>query len=148
MKTARSDRLMLLDVNVLVALAWPAHQFHALAVARLERKPVRPWATCLVTQLAFVRLTSNPLVVGVRKSPREAAEVLAALTSDQHHVYLADDRPPALDPEMFDRLIGHQQVTDAWLVAFTQRHGATLLTLDGRLSALAAEAWMVEVLEP
>ena len=32
-----SSKLLLLDVNVLLALAWPNHQFHATATRRLER---------------------------------------------------------------------------------------------------------------
>ena len=42
---------LLLDVNVLLALAWPNHQFHVAAIERLERKKER-WATCALTQLA------------------------------------------------------------------------------------------------
>jgi hypothetical protein len=35
MKRVHSE-LLLLDVNVLLALAWPNHQFHAAATHRLE----------------------------------------------------------------------------------------------------------------
>ena len=35
------NRLLLLDVNVLMALAWPNHQCHRSVVARLDRRPAR-----------------------------------------------------------------------------------------------------------
>ena len=66
-----SERPLLLDTNALVALAWPNHQFHGLVVTRLERQPVAPWATCALTQLSFERPSSNPSVVGRRKTPAE-----------------------------------------------------------------------------
>jgi predicted nucleic acid-binding protein len=59
---ATSD-LLLLDVNVLLAMAWPNHQFHLAVVRRLESRPNR-WATCAITQLGFIRLSANQAVVG------------------------------------------------------------------------------------
>jgi predicted nucleic acid-binding protein len=58
MKT-ESSSLLLLDVNVLLALAWPNHQFHAAALRELQPRRGR-WATCALTQLGFIRLSSNP----------------------------------------------------------------------------------------
>lgn len=82
------NRPLLLDVNALLALAWPNHQFHTAVLARLEQQPVPQWATCALTQLGFVRLSSNPTIVEVRKTPAEAVDLLADLTRDQQHVYL------------------------------------------------------------
>jgi len=65
------ERPLLLDVNALLALAWPNHQFHDAVVERLERQPASLWATCALTQLGFVRLSSNPKVVEVRKNAAE-----------------------------------------------------------------------------
>ncbi len=66
MKKASSD-LLLLDVNVLLALAWPNHQFHAAAIAALSSRA--RWATCALTQLGFIRLSSNPAAIATAKSP-------------------------------------------------------------------------------
>src|SRR5262245_11618369 len=82
------SRPLLLDVNALLALAWPNHQFHTPVLLRLDQLPVPRWATCAVTQLGFVRLSSNPQIVGVRKTPAEAVALLKDLTNDQQHVYL------------------------------------------------------------
>jgi len=106
-------RLLLLDVNALLALAWPNHQFHAAILARLEQRRLPQWATCALTQLGFVRLSSNPKVVGVQKTPAEAVGLLAELTRDQQHVYLENLPPLPRTESVFRHLLGHQQVTDA-----------------------------------
>jgi len=140
-------RPLLLDVNALVALAWSNHQFHAAVVARLEKRPAPRWATCALTQLGFVRLSSNPSVVGVRKTPAEAVSLLAELTRDRHHVYL--DALPALSEtaSFFRRLLGHQQVTDAYLLAIAGASAATLLTFDRRVASHATTRAHFEVLQ-
>lgn len=51
---------ILLDTNVLLALAWPNHQHHGTAQRWFKREAPRGWATCALTQLGFVRLSSNP----------------------------------------------------------------------------------------
>jgi predicted nucleic acid-binding protein len=70
MKRAASEKV-LLDANVLVALAWPNHQFHATATNRLDASGER-WATCALTQLGFIQLSTNPHVVGQIVAPRKA----------------------------------------------------------------------------
>jgi len=142
------DRPLLLDVNALLALAWPTHQFHAAVEHRLDRRPVPVWATCLLTQLGFVRLSSNPAIVDLRTTPGQALDVLSRLTADEHHRYL-DLLPPLVSTEhVFRRLLGHQQVTDAYLVAVAEANDATLLTLDQRLVATVTARDRVEILAP
>lgn len=142
------SRLLLLDGNALLALAWPNHQFHQVVVRRLDRRPVSTWATCLLTQLGFVRLSSNPAVVGVRKSPGQALELLNRLITDEHHTYL-EKLPPLISVEgIFRLLLGHQQVTDAYLVAVAEANDATLLTLDQRLVGTVSARDRVEALAP
>lgn len=142
------ERPLLLDVNALLALAWPNHQFHTAVLARLERQPVPRWATCALTQLGFVRLSSNPKIVEVRKTPAEAVALLADLTRDQQHVYL--ENLPALPhtANVFRHLLGHQQVTDAYLLGVAEANGATLLTLDRRMMPPGAMRAHIEVVEP
>src|SRR4029078_489781 len=117
-------------------------------VKRLEQRPVTRWATCALTQLGFVRLSSNPSIVAARKTAAEAVSLLAELTRDQQHVYL--DTLPSL-PEtaiMFRKILGHQQVTDAYLLGVAKANGAALLTLDRRLVPPATKRSRVEVIEP
>ncbi len=50
----------LLDVNVLIALMWPAHEGHARAQDWFSRESREGWATYPLTQAAFVRIITNP----------------------------------------------------------------------------------------
>jgi toxin-antitoxin system PIN domain toxin len=133
MKRESTD-LLLLDINVLLAVAWPNHQFHGSAIRRLSR-PRQHWATCALTQLGFIRLSSNPAVVSRAVTPAQAAELLSQLIRDRLHTYLALSSP-AENPMTFGALLGHRQVTDAYLVAAAREHGARFLTFDSRLREL------------
>jgi len=142
-----SSKLLLLDVNVLLALAWPNHQFHAAALKRLEPSKER-WATCALTQLGFIRLSSTPAAVGTAKSPGEAARLLREMVNEPLHVYL-DVLPPPVSKTfmpMFDAILGSKQVTDGYLLGLAQMHRATLVTFDARLSALAGPDVETEIL--
>jgi uncharacterized protein len=131
MKKDSSD-LLLLDVNVLIALAWPSHQFHEAATRRLERKEQR-WATCAITQLGFIRLSSNPTVVQAAVAPSQAAALLVQMVADRWHTYLQLSPAPVGAASVFDKVLGFRQVTDAYLIAVARNHGARLLTFDARL---------------
>jgi len=78
MKKATSD-LLLLDANVLLAMAWPNHQFHQAAIQRLERRRDR-WATCALPQIGFLRLCSNSAVVPSPRRPADAAALLRIMS--------------------------------------------------------------------
>jgi uncharacterized protein len=142
-----SSELLLLDVNVLLALAWPNHQFHAAATQRLESAPER-WATCALTQLGFIRLSSNPAAVTTAKTPAEAASLLAMMVRDPLHVYLKSLPAPSEGPYIraFERVLGSKQVTDAYLLSLAHHHKAKLMTFDARLRAAARSDEELEVL--
>jgi toxin-antitoxin system PIN domain toxin len=138
-------RTVLLDANVLLALAWPNHPFHQRAAARIGQRGVR-WATCLLTQAAFVRLSSNPAVIPGAKSPSEAGQMLQSLLSDPGHVFL-ETRPARFAQlgELLRRCHGHNQVNDAFLIWLASSRGATLLTFDKPLQHLSSLAGVVEL---
>lgn len=121
----------LLDVNVLVALAWPAHVHHALTHRWFARSREGGWATCPATQAGFVRVVSNPRFSPDAPTPREAFAHLALIVALPGHVLWADDA--SLVGSRFlapDRLFGYRQVTDAHLLAIALRQGGGLITLD------------------
>lgn len=74
----------LLDINVLIALAWPAHVHHAPAHDWFLRHHHHGWATCPLTQLRFVRISSNPRIILEAVSPRQALKVLGGSVMRQH----------------------------------------------------------------
>jgi toxin-antitoxin system PIN domain toxin len=139
----------LLDVNVLLALAWPNHQFHRSA-RRWFVGHDGAWCTCAITQLGFVRLSSNPAFTNQAKLPAEATRILVEMTRHPRHRFVAELE--ALDTTEFTaaagRLLGHQQVTDAYLVALAQRHDAQLVTFDRRVEAIAGTSRRVLMLAP
>jgi predicted nucleic acid-binding protein len=66
----------LLDVNVLIALAWDDHEHHTSAQAWFGRLADEFFATCNVTQSGFVRLSLNPKVVHCQIGVADAFEKL------------------------------------------------------------------------
>ena len=128
-------REALLDANVLLALAWPNHQFHAAAHRWFAREAAAGWSTCALTQLAFVRLSANPAFTRFAAAPGDAARLLGLFTGHVGHRYW--DSAPALAPSDFARVLGHQQVNEAWLLALAAQRGGRLVTFDTRIPALA-----------
>jgi len=102
------------------------------------------WATCAVTQLAFIRISCVTAVVPIRKTPGEARAILATMTDDSLHVFLESLPPPA--EAWMQRAHGTKQVTDAYLLSLAERHDATFLTFDTRLKALAGSKAKTEIL--
>lgn len=131
----------LLDVNVLVALAWPQHVHHESAHAWFGRRGRQPWATSPLTQLAFVRVSSNAKIIQDAVSPREAMGLLRKLTALPGHRFWADDADPT-GQTVFDSvaLVGHRQVTDAYLLALCAARSGRLATFDHGVQELLPDA--------
>lgn len=135
MKRAGSD-LVLLDVNVLLALAWPQHEFNAVAHRRLADRG--HWATCALTQLAFLRLSSSRAVIPEAVTVGDAAALLTRMVTDRRHRYLDPMPAPGELASLWAPLQGPGQVTDAYLLETARRHGARLASFDRRMQAFAA----------
>jgi len=139
--------LYLLDANVLIAMAWPNHPFHSHARTWFLQHAATGWATCGLTETAFIRLSANPIVVGQAPRPPEAWRLLCDFRRYGAHQFLSDDR---LDngrwERVLNRCIGHKQVNDAWLVALAGSHDATLVTYDRPIQVLAEQPADVLVL--
>ena len=131
-------QVWLLDANLLIALTHAAHIHHAEAHTWFASHPKRRWATCALTQLAFVRLTSNPKVVGSEITPAEAMQALAAMAAQTTHEYWADaPEPLQLATLQSAALVGHRQVTDAYLLGLAALRAQRLATLDRGLVSFA-----------
>lgn len=127
----------LLDTNVLIALLWPSHARHDLAVKWFARHRGKGWATCPLTEAGFVRIVSNAAFSRDAVTPREAVGVLAANTAAKDHTFWPDELPFVKAIAFAGlRLVGHQQVTDAYLLGLVLRRGGILATLDERIAAL------------
>jgi hypothetical protein len=121
----------LLDVNVLVASAWPAHSAHARVERWLARHAKEEWATCPFTQAAFVRILSNPAFSPYALTPRNAIAVLKANLQHPGHRFWPNEVGFNDAIRSFhDKIVGHQQVTDAYLLGLTLHKKGKLATLD------------------
>ena len=131
----------LLDVNVLIALAWPNHVHHAAARAWFEERRQDGWATCPLTEAGFVRVSCNPSVVRHTVTPLDAIAVLEKLTRLGTHAFWPLDQSVLHLPESISsRLQGYRQVTDAVLLAVAMQRNGQLATLDGGMEALVADS--------
>jgi hypothetical protein len=127
----------LLDVNVLLALAWPNHIHHELVHRWFARRARDGWATSSIVELGFIRVSSNTRVTPAAVSPQEAAALLRRITAMAHHRFWPDDVRFAQSRHVaLSRVAGHQQITDAHLVGLAIRHNGCLATLDRGVRAL------------
>jgi hypothetical protein len=127
----------LLDTNLLIALLWPSHERHDLALKWFVRRRAKGWATCPITQAGFVRIVSNPAFSRDAVQPREAVQVLSANTAAKDHAFWTDELTIAEGVAFAGvRLMGHQQVTDAYLLGLAIRRGGVLVTLDQSIATL------------
>lgn len=121
----------LLDANVLVAVAVADHVHHAVA-RRWMRETTVGVASCPITQGALVRtlIRSGADAHTVERS-------LALISGSPRHEFWADD-VSYLDVPLFG-VVGHRQVTDAYLAHLARSRGGRLATFDQGLAQLHAD---------
>lgn len=119
---------LLADGNLLVALAVVEHVHHDVALDWFEtREP--ELATCPVTEGTLLRF-----LVREGQTAAAAVAVLDGMRAQPWHCFWPDAIP--YDEPILVGVIGHRQVTDAYLVALARHHGGRLVTLDRGLAAL------------
>lgn len=147
----RTDRVRLLDVNVLIALTNPSHVRHDAAHRWLAGMTATTrWATTPLTESALVRLMTNPVVAGRDIEPAAALQVLGELRASPEHVFIVDDASLADARIALTALVGTKQVTDFHLVNLAASAGAVLATFDTRIteSLSRADRDHVEIIDP
>lgn len=118
----------LLDANVLTALLVADHVHHPAAEAWFAELD-GSFATCPVTQGSLMRLLIR------EGQPVAAAQaILRETTSDSRHEFWADDVPYTDVPGR--GIVGHRQVTDAYLAQLARSRQARLATFDQALAQL------------
>jgi len=111
----------LLDGNLLIALVVTDHVHHA--EAREWFGDSRPFATCPITQGTLLRL-----LIREGAATGTAMDLLRSLTGRADHGFW----PDGLDYGTVDvaRVVGHRQVTDAYLAQLARSRSGRLATLD------------------
>jgi len=116
------------DANVLVALVVADHVHHAAAEDWLAGTADQ-FATCPITQGALVRL-----LIRQGQPAAAALAVLEALAGSPRHEFWPDD--VAYHRVAMHGVVGHRQVTDAYLAQLARDHEGRLATLDQGLAKL------------
>ena len=128
----------LLDVNVLVAMHLPGNEDFARVHKWFAQAGSESFATCSITEIGFVRVSSQ---LSVKDGPidfRELRIALANLISLPGHARWPTDISYLTATDAFEpRMHGRRQVTDAFLLGLAIHHGGKLATLDRAVKHLA-----------
>jgi toxin-antitoxin system PIN domain toxin len=135
----------LVDVNVLIALADEEHIHYPTATAWLDGLGNDEWGACAFSQAGFLRIMTKATLGSY--SVREATKVLISLS--QHSGYrfwpIMDDWATLAAP-FVERVYGHQQITDAYLLGLAVKEGGVLVTMDKAIRNLAGTRYRQNVL--
>lgn len=121
----------LLDVKVLIALCDGRHEHHELAASWFVDHAAQGWASCPLTQNGAIRIMSAPAYPGARPVVQVLAQLQAMCAHACHHFWpdaLSLVQAGTLHPA---HVLGHRQLTDAYLLALAVHHRGRLVTLDG-----------------
>ena len=128
----------LLDVNLLIALLDAAHVSHTAASRWAAVNLQDGWASCPITQNGCIRIMSQPAYPGALPAAQVAAR-LAEATQHAQHAFWPDSISLLQEGVIsWDRLLGHRQVTDGYLLALAVGNGGRLATFDQRIDVLSA----------
>lgn len=127
----------LLDVNMLIALSDDAQMHFDLARGWLQDNIATGWASCPITQNGFVRVANKRKDQHAASIPA-AVRLLTAWIDQSDHQFWPDDLS-LLESGAIDhtRLLGHNQITDVYLLALAVKHGGRFVTLDRRVTLAA-----------
>ena len=128
----------LLDANVLIALTVTDHVHHGVVEAWFAGHDDE-FATCPITEGSLLR---HLLRTGTRLA--DARDVLLGLIAAQEHEFWSDSVP--LAQVSLRGVVGHRQVTDAYLAGLARARGGWLATLDRGMAALHPD--VVVLLDP
>lgn len=120
----------LLDVNVLIALLDAGHVHHTTATSWLASAIHDGWASCPLTQNGCIRIMSQPAYPGALPAAQVGQRLAEAAAGPEHEFWPADISLLGADRFDWSRVLGHRQVTDAYLLALAVRHGGRLVSFD------------------
>ena len=138
------------DINVLLALAWSHHAHHDAAHGWFARDAAAGWATCLLTQTGFVRLSLNPQIVSVSLDCQTVLNLLQSLVDHPDHQYAETASPLTATSfgELVPNIMGYRQIPDATLLYLARVHGMKLITFDRPIAAMCPWPEHLELLIP
>lgn len=131
----REQTRYLLDVNILVALMDEAHVHHVVA-HKLIAKPKLKIATCALTENGVLRVLNLPGYSPYGPAGFEAVRAqLVQLCKDTDHEFWPCDVTLRDNTKVnWNRVMGHNQITDVYMLALAVEHGGALATFDHRIA--------------
>lgn len=126
----------LLDANVLIALGDPGHIHHARVQKWFHSQGGDGWATCPLTENAFLRIMGAATYPGRVGDPMSLRTLLRQMCAFPGHQFWADDLS-LRDTTLFPTLTGSKHLTDIYLLALAVEHHAKLVTLDQRIDPIS-----------
>jgi toxin-antitoxin system PIN domain toxin len=126
----------LLDVNVLIALLDPEHDFHSTAHRWWAEENHPAWASCPLTENGVVRIMSNPNYHSQANfSISKVSRLLVAFSEVTDHQFWPDGIS-LLNGSIFDNhnILGPKHITDSYLLALSVYNGGRLVTFDSGVS--------------
>ncbi len=137
----------LLDVNVLAALSSDENENFQKAHKWLGTLAGDEWAICPLTEAGYMRLATNPAVRLGPVSFARATDVLADLRQLPGYRYWPmTESWTTLTAPVADRIFGHQQVTDAYLLGLAIKEDGVLVTFDKGIKYMAGADFSRNVL--
>jgi toxin-antitoxin system PIN domain toxin len=124
-------RPALLDVNVLIALFNEHHVHHEPAHDWFADHRGQPWATCPLTENAFIRILSDPAQRPALVPLPTLAGHLDRFCRDESHEFWPDG-VSMRNEGLFNISVvrGHRLLTDVYLLGLAVTRGGRLVTFD------------------
>jgi toxin-antitoxin system PIN domain toxin len=124
----------LLDVNVWIALLDEGHTHHSIA-KKLFSHPKLKIATCPLVENGVIRILNMPNYSAFGAVGFEPVrEQLNKVCHDFDHEFWADDVTLRSAPVNWTHVMGHNQITDVYLLALAVAHDGCLTSFDRRIA--------------
>jgi len=127
-----------------MALTQPEHRYFETATEWFNT-PGLDWGLCAFSEAGFLRLSANPNVG--KLTVEDATAMLAALVKRPGYRFwpITADWASLAHP-FSERVVGHQQITDAYLLGLAVKENAVLVTTDKAMRYMAGVRYRMNLL--
>jgi len=137
----------LLDVNTLVALTNSEHPQYLRAQKWFDSLVNQEWGICPFTEAGYIRVITNPASGPIIRTFLQAAAILKDLARRPGYSYWPISGSwTALTESFAERITGHQQITDAYLLGLAIKEDGVLVTFDRGIKYMAGAEFSRNVL--
>jgi uncharacterized protein len=137
----------LLDINILLGIAWEDQQAHQTVFPWFKGLGEQCFATCAITQAGFVRISNSARMTKQPVPIKSALELLNLLIDvPGHEFWPIDIGIQEATAAFVDKLFGPLQLTDAYLLGLAIANDGVLVTRDQAIPQLAGKAFAKNVL--